>query len=403
MSRPEPRRSPAPHAAASALVTAVRRLYLPYPVLLVLAGLLLGALHEFSRPRLTQALLFSVFLPGLLFEAAWQIKLRDLWANRLTVFGLAVPGVLLSALLVALILPPLTQTLQTGSSLRWQDALVFGALISATDPIAVIGLFRTLHAPRRLLLLVEIESLLNDGTSIVFFTLSLSLLTGAAVSTGALLLAFLTVVGMAVLVGAAIGALAAALMRRLAYPPVWISVTLLAAYGSFQLADRLHYSGVIATVVAGMVCGSRTQLGQPGAPGCRANCMRFWKILAIALNSAVFLLIGLTVHLAVLRSYWLPILAAFLVVTTARAVVITANRALVQPTRERYPWRWTPVLIWGGLRGALPMVLALALAPGYALRDLIIAMTFGVAVLSIMIQGVTMLPLLRHSGLHEAP
>ena len=387
-------------SATAALRTQLRRLPLPYPVALVLAGLLVGSLHLFTAPHLTHELLFSIFLPGLLFEAAFHIELGQFWRNRLTIAGLAVPGVIASAAIVALILPPLAHLLHVADGFSWVYALVFGALISATDPIAVVGLFRTVGAPARLILLVEVESLLNDGTSIVFFTLSLSLLAGAAPGAAPVALQFLTVVGMAVVIGAAIGLAAAAVMRRWEHPLVWIATTLLAAYGSFLAAEAPGYSGVIATVTAGMLCGNGLAITSR-AVRCRATTIEFWKLCAFVLNSAVFLLIGLEVRLSVLAGFWVPVLVAFGTVTASRILVVIANCAAVAVTRERYPWSWTPVLVWGGLRGALPMVLALSLPATFAYRTLIIAMTFGVAVLSIVLQGLTMLPLLRYLGLEQ--
>ena len=388
--------------AASAMTGRLRRVPLPYPVALVLGGLLLGALHLFSAPHLTRGLLFSIFLPGLLFEAAFHIPVAEFWGNRLTIAALAVPGVIISAALVALVLPPAVHLLNISTGFGWSYALVFGALISATDPIAVIGLFRTVGAPRRLRLLVEVESLLNDGTSIVFFTMSLALLDGTPVSAAPIALQFLAVVGVAALLGAVIGLAGAAIMRRFRRPLLWIVVTLPVAYGSFVAAEALGYSGVIATVTAGMLCGSSVRL-RGAAARCHATTDTFWKSVAFGLNSVVFLLIGLTVHMRVLGAFWVPVLVAFAVVTGSRALVVGASRTLVAHTREHFPWRWTPVLIWGGLRGALPMVLALSLPASFSYRELIIAMTFGVALLSIVLQGLTMLPLLRRLALQAPP
>ena len=387
---------------ATAVAIAARRLYLPYTVALVLAGLVLGGLSLFPAPSLTKNLLFFVFLPGLVFEAAFHIDFREFWRNRVTIVSLAVPGVVASTALIALILAPIANALAFVHGFTWRHALVFGALISATDPIAVIGLFRTLRAPQRLTMLLDGESLLNDGTGIVFFTLSLSLLAGIATTPSQLALEFLSVVGMGAIVGTAIGGAASLVMRQVDDPMIEITLTTIAAYGSFVTAETFHYSGVIATVAAGMVCGNvgaRTGM----SPSTRVAAETFWEYVTFALNSIVFLLIGLEVRLSTLLSYWLPILAAYLVVTAGRALVILAGCGLATFTPERFPWRWTPVLTWGGLRGALPMVLALSLPHDFAYRELIVSMTFGVVVLSILIQGVTMSTLLTRLGLVAGP
>jgi len=167
---------------AMVVAISVRHLRLPYTVGLVLAGLLLGWVHLFPAPQLNKALLFSIFLPGLIFEAAFHIDFRELWRNRITLSSLAVPGVVASTVLTALALAPLANMLGYLPGFTWRHALVFGALISATDPVAVLSMFRTLGIPRRLSVLIEGESLLNDGTGIVFFTLSLLIFAGTAVT-----------------------------------------------------------------------------------------------------------------------------------------------------------------------------------------------------------------------------
>ena len=167
---------------ATAVAIAVQRLAVPYTVALVFTGLVLGLLHAFEAPHLTKALLFSVFLPGLLFEAAFHIEFKQFWRNRLTINSLALPGVVAAIALTAVILTPVANALHFVQGFTWKHALVFGAIISATDPIAVVAIFKNLGVPKRLSVLLEGESLLNDGIAIVFFTLSLALVTGTVVT-----------------------------------------------------------------------------------------------------------------------------------------------------------------------------------------------------------------------------
>ncbi|HTZ79816.1 MAG TPA: Na+/H+ antiporter [Stellaceae bacterium] len=383
---------------AMTVAIVVRHLRLPYTVGLVLAGLLLGWIRAFPAPHLNQALLFAVFLPGLIFEAAFHLNFREFWRNRITISALAFPGVFAAILLTALTLAPLANALGFLPGFTWRHALVFGALISATDPVAVLSLFRSLGIPRRLSLLLEGESLLNDGTGIVFFTLSLSLLTGTAVTARAISIEFMTVVGMGLAIGAAVGLAVSMVVRQVDDPMIEISLTTIAAYGSFAAADHLHYSGVIATVASGMLCGNygaRTGM----SASTRVAVEAFWEYVAFALNSVVFLLIGIEVPIGRLLSAWPSIIVAYLIVTLARAFVIHAVWRLVSLTRERFPAIWSLVLTWGGLRGALPMVLALALPPDFPFRDQIISTTFGVVTLSILGHGLTMPPLLRWLGI----
>lgn len=383
-------------ATAVALVT--KRFRLPYTVALVLTGLGLGAINAFEPLHLTKDLLFAVFLPGLVFEAAFHIEFAEFWQNRRAVLALAIPGVGASVGLTALILTPVVGAFGLAVGFDWRYALVFAAIIAATDPIAVVSLFRSLGAPKRLGLLVESESLLNDGTAVVFFTLILAFVTGAPVTIAGMAFDFVVVVGAGAIVGAAVGLAASYVIRWVDDAMLEITVTTLAAYGSFLAAEHFHVSGVIATVVAGLICGNfgaRTGM----SPTTRVAVEVFWEYLAFALNSLVFLLIGFEVHLDALLAIWPAILAAFVAVTAGRGIVIVTVGALLSRTRERIPRAWWPVLTWGGLRGGLSMVLALGLPADFPNRELLVAMTFGVVILSILGQGLSMAPLLRGLGI----
>ncbi len=385
-------------SVAAAVAIAVRRLHVPYTVALVLSGLTLGILNLFTPPHLTKALLFSVFLPGLLFEAAFQIEWREFWRNRWAISALAVPGVATAVALTTVILTPVVTMLHLEHDFSWHYGLVFGALIAATDPIAVVAVFRGLGVPRRLSVLLEGESLLNDGTAIVLFTLSLSVVTVDSVSAGQLATDFLRIVGFGGLVGAAIGLALSQVIKRVDDAMIEITLTTIAAYGSFVTAESFHFSGVIAVVAAGLICGNygvRTGM----TPTTRVAVDTFWEYVAFALNSIVFLLIGLEVHLGALFASWKAILVAYLVVTAGRGLVIFAVSGALRRTRERIPWSWSVVLTWGGLRGALPMVLVLGLPRDFAHRDLLVTMTFGVVMLSILVHGMTVSPLLRWLGI----
>lgn len=389
---------------ATAVAIAVQRLAIPYTVALVLTGLVLGLLHVFEAPHLTKALLFGIFLPGLLFDAAFHIDIKQFWRNRLTISALALPGVAAAIVLTALILPAVANTLHFVQGFTWKHALVFGAIISATDPIAVVAIFKNLGVPKRLTMLLEGESLLNDGTAIVFFTLSIALVTGAVVTPGGLIFDFIKIVGFGGLVGMGVGLAVSQIIRQVDDPMIEITLTTIAAYGSFLVAEHFHYSGVIATVAAGMFCGNYVaRVGM--SPSTRIAVETFWQYIAFALNSIVFLLIGLEVNFQTLMDSWQAILVAYLVVTGGRALIIFGASALFRGTRERIPWAWSAILTWGGLRGALPMVLVLSLPRDFPHQELLVSMTFGVVILSILVHGLTMSPLLGWLGIvrgHQA-
>ena len=281
---------------ATAVAIAASRFKVPYTVSLVIAGLVLGATHAFEAPHLTKELLFAVVLPGLLFEAAFHLELKKFLNNKVAIHSLAVPGVIAAIVATGLILTPVADALHITERFTLMHGLVFGALIAATDPIAVVGLFKSLGAPKRLAVLVEGESLLNDGTAVVLFTLILGMAAGGELSIAGAGLQFAKVVGMGALIGLAFGFGASQLIHRVDDPMVEITATTIAAYGSFAVAEQFHYSGVIATVAAGMLCGNfaaRTGM----TPSTRIAVESFWEYLSFALNSLVFLLIGFEVDL----------------------------------------------------------------------------------------------------------
>jgi CPA1 family monovalent cation:H+ antiporter len=388
------------YCIATAVAIASRRLRMPYTVALLVTGLALGAMQLVSLPHLTRDLLFALFLPGLLFEAALHLHVRELRESALTIGLLAVPGVLLAIVLTSLLLTAAGPLLGS-SALSWQAALVFGGVIAATDPVAVTALFRDVSAPRRLLVLVESESLLNDGTSIVFLTLILTYVAGGAPSAVVLAFEFVrTAVGGA-LVGLAVSWIATHVIRRIDDAAIEITITTIAAYGSFVVAEQLHCSGVIATVAAGVLCGnfgrSRAMSGET-----RRALDSFWEWAAFALNSAVFLLLGAEVSLRALAASWPLIVVGALAVLGARAVVVLLTSALVHRTTERLPFAWSMVLTWGGLRGALSLVLALALPETLPARSTVITLTAGVVVASLIGQALTMGPLLARLGVGRA-
>ena len=373
---------------ATLVAASSRRLRIPYTIALVAVGLLLGAFGRLDAPQLDKELLFAAFLPGLLFEAAYHLKSDEFWRNKVAIIVLAVPGVIVSIALTALLL---LAAVSAGliTTIGWRQALVFAALIAATDPIAVVALFRELGVDRRLQVLFEGESLLNDGTAVVIFTLAVAIAASGpanAPSALALIAQFALMVGGGVVVGLLVALGVTAVMRRLDDPATEITLTMIAAYGSFALAETLGVSGVIATVSAGMLCGSYAQR-MAMSPATREAVVAFWSYVSFMLNSVVFLLLGLSVHLRALVDAWLAILLAYLAVTIGRAIMILGVSALLRPTRERLEEGWSRILVLGGLRGALSMVLALSLAQNFPARDQIVTITFGVVIVSILLQG----------------
>ncbi len=376
-------------AAAVALLVPRRRV--PYTVALVLVGLVLGGLHLVEPPHLTRELLFTFILPGLLFEAAFHLDLeafRQLWRSVLL---LAVPGVALTVLVTAGLL---------WAVMPWSTALVFGAVVAATDPVAVTALFREVHAPRRLETLVEAESLFNDGTGVIALTVVLSLVTGEGATVAGVLGQFAVQAGGGLLVGVVAGVAAVRVIGRVEDAMIELALTTIAAYGSFALADGLGASGVLATVTAGMICGGTRRTAMTDA--LRAAAETFWRYAAFALNSIVFLLIGFEVPLGALAAEWPRVLAGFLAMLVARAALVWLLGLIRAGRPDALPRPQALILVWGGLRGALSMVLALSLPETLADRPLIVSLTLGAVVGTLVIQGLTMPWAVRFGRLQAA-
>jgi monovalent cation:H+ antiporter, CPA1 family len=387
---------------AALVAVAAKLTRLPYAIGLVLAGLLLGNAFAYSGPHLSKQLLYLVVLPGLLFEAAYQMHFADFWRARVSILTLAVPGLVVATFLTAYLVWWGVNGFAPGS-LSFIAALVYGALISATDPVSVLAIFRTLGVDHRLAVIVEAESLFNDGTAIVIFGIVLAMAGGSPLSMGGAALEFLRVAGLAAVTGAAIGVAVGALTRTQDDAMIGITLTMLSAYGAFISAELLGLSGVIACVVAGMVSGTWGSQGRAG-PATRQAVDAFWNYAAFLLNSFVFLLMGVEINLSRLLHYLPQILVGWVAINLARATFVYAKYALMRASgSSSWPASWAAVLTWGGLRGGLSMVLALSLPERFPHRELILHMTFGVVLLTLLVQGLSIKPLLRRVGLAKAP
>jgi CPA1 family monovalent cation:H+ antiporter len=370
----------------SLVAIAVQRFRIPYTVALVVVGLLI-TLQSRLQFQLTPELILALFVPPLVFEAAFQLNFRDLQRNLPAILLLAVPGVILTTLIVA-------GVLKLGTALSFPIALVFGALIAATDPVAVVALFRTLGVPKRLAVLVEGESLLNDGTAIVVFNLMLVVALTGQFSLVESLASFLRVALGGTLVGLVLGWLVSRLIARVDDHLIETTLTTVLAFGAYLIAEQMHFSGVLAVVAAGLINGN---LGQQGmSPTTRIVLFNFWEYVAFLANSLVFLLIGLQVNIPDLIGAWQLIFWAILAVLTARLVVVYGMSWISKRVAEPIPMSWQHVLNWGGLRGAICLALALSLPASLGSnRDLLQAMAFGVVLFTLLLQSTTMKPLVR--------
>ena len=387
----------------SALVALLARaIRLPDTVALVIAGLVVGGLATLigAAPlELPHELVLVVLLPGLVFEAAYRLHLGLVrrWITGLAL--LAVPGVLISAATVAIVL-----TLLTG--LRPELAFIVGAIVSATDPAAVVATFKRLPASRSLATIVDGESLLNDGTGLVLFTIAVGALT-APLTTGDATVAFLGGIALSGAIGMVAGIVAAAIVRYIDDPLIELTISVVLAYGSYLLADQLGLSGVLATVTAAIILGNFG--GRVLTPSGADAIDTVWEFFAYLLTAIVFLLIGLTIPFGrLLDSLW-PIVAAIVGILIGRAVIVyglfggTSRFAPLPGLAARAPREWLDVLFWSGLRGAVAVAMALSLPDDVPQRALLQEITFGVVLFTLLVQGTTVGRLVDRSAGDSAP
>jgi CPA1 family monovalent cation:H+ antiporter len=371
-----------------------RRIRVPYALALVVTGLVVGLSGLLPHAHLDPAVLLTIFLPPLLFESAINLHVEHLRRDWVPIAIYTLAGTILSTFIV-------------GGLMAWMlhlslaAALVFGALISTTDPISVIAIFRRLGAGRRLSLIIEAESLFNNDTAVVLFTVMMGIVAGGRVSILGSVGQFLWLVIGGALLGISFGMIASRIHYEIDDHLVEITLTSVVAFGSYLCAEVVHVSGVMAVVAAGVVVGN---YGMPRtmSPGTRLAVSAFWEYAAFVVNSVVFLLIGIEVDYI----RWAPRIGlafgAVLIVLAGRAVIYPLS-LLVNKLKGDIPLAWQHILFWGGLRGALSMALALGLGRNFPQRDTLIAATFGVVLFSLLAQGLTVGTLLKSLGLAGVP
>ena len=407
---------------ACGMALLAKRLRLPYTVLLVVAGLAVSLLldgapglrEHLEKIKLKPELLLQVFLPILLFEAAFHVDLKSFLNNRRAILFLAIPGVIIGMVLTTAIFVPVAKLIR--GDMMWQVGLVTAAMLAATDPISVVALFKEFTVSKRLGIIIEGESLINDGIAVVLFgvvvkitadSLGLHIPTldvqGGNVQALHVLGNFLQEVFLGTAVGVAVGLAMSYLTSKVNDHLIEVALTAIAAYGSNVMAMQLHASGVIAVVVCGMMVGN-VGAKHGMSPTTREAVFSFWEFAAFMANSFVFILIGLEIRLSELWADAGLIVAFFVIMILVRSVIVFGVHNLVRREDLRLKKPWLPVITWSGVRGSLSMVMAMMLvvaseSEGETTRKLILNLVFGVVLLSILLQGTTIEWLMKRVGL----
>ena len=377
---------------ASGVAMATKWIRVPYTLTLVIVGIIISPMQFLPQVHISPELILLIFLPALLFEAAWNMKIDRLRENLLPIVALATVGVAVAVGIIGAIL-------HYGTGLSWHTALLFGAMISATDPVSVLALFKKLSLPARLTTIVEGESLLNDGTAVVVFRILLAIVIGTTAQPAAGLFwgslrEFIFVVFGGVAIGATIGILASTVTSYFDDHLLEITLTTIVAYGSFLLAEMLHVSPVIAVLAAGLIVGNYGRR-RGMSPTTQVAVNSFWEYAAFVVNSLVFLLIGLEIQLSSFQQYLAPVTWAIVAMLASRMVVVYGITPLTNRFKPPVPLQWQHVLFWGGLRGSLSIALVLSLPRNLPARPQLVVMIFGTVIFSLLAQGLTISPLLQ--------
>jgi CPA1 family monovalent cation:H+ antiporter len=358
-----------------------RRFRIPYITGLVLAGLAITELLP-HRIRLDSSLIFNLFLPILLFEAAINTDISRLRTTIKPIALLAGPGVIICAGITSVLLK-----LELG--IDWIPASLVGVILSITDTALVIAVFKEVTVPHRLITLVEGESLLNDDVALVLFSLILTFYSTGSLSPLDAVQEFLFVIIGGVLVGIALGYLSIGLFSQTDDPLSVILLTVAVALGAFQLGEFFHVSGVVAVVAAGLIVGN-FGLSRNTSASTQVTLFSFWEFAGFGVNTFIFLLIGLEINLLSLWQNLLGVFLALIAYQVGRLLTVYPLLTLVRFFDKPIPMRWRHLLFWGNIKGSLSTALVLSLPTNLPGRETLIAIVLGIVLVSLVGQGLSL-------------
>ena len=388
-------------AAVAGLATMARLTQVPYPIVLVIGGLALGAVPGISEPELPHDLVLVIFLPPLLYSAAFFANLHDLRRDVRPISLLAVGLVLATMCTVAVVAHELID------GMPWAVAFVLGAIVAPTDPLAAATIARRMAVPRRVVSIIEGESLVNDGTALVAYNVARTAVAVGAFSLWDAGLDFARAAAGGVAIGLAVGWVISEIRRRLDDVPVEIVISLVSGYAAYLPAEKAHVSGVLAAVTTGIVLGWRAP--QISTARMRLQGYAVWETLVFLLNALLFVLIGLQLprilgdlggqppvelagHAA---AVCLAVILTRLVWVHALVYVIRGLDRRPQQAERRASWPVRTIIGWSGMRGAVSLAAGLALPPTFPYRNLVLFLTFCVIFATLVLQGLTLPALIR--------
>jgi Na+/H+ antiporter len=393
--------------AVVVLGTAAQVMNIPYPIVLVVGGLALGFLPGIPDVELEPELVLVIFLPPLLYSAAFFANLHDLRRDLRAISLLAIGLVLATMCTVAVVAHALVD------GMSWGVAFALGAIVAPTDPVAATTIARRLAVPRRLVSIIEGESLVNDGTALVCYRVAVAAAVGGTFS---ILDAGLEFVGGAaggIAIGLAVGWVISEIRRRIDDIPVEVTISLLSGYAGYVPAEAAHCSGVLAAVTVGIVLGWRAP--QISTASMRLTGYAIWEILVFLLNALLFVLIGLQLPLILDGLSGEPAGTLLLQGAAVSAAVILTRIAWVntlpyviraldrrpEQRARRQGWRFRMIGAWAGMRGSVSLAAALALPLDFPQRDIVLFLTFSVIFVTLVLQGLTLPKVIRWSGVHD--
>ncbi|WP_077623738.1 Na+/H+ antiporter [Sediminibacillus massiliensis] len=387
---------------AAGITAIAKKFKQPYPIALVIVGAIIGLINvpvlEPLKDFATEGEIFNfaiitLFLPALLGEAALKLPFSHLRENKTPIIALAFAGTLLSFIIIGFSSMWLLQ-------LTLPAAFVFAAVMSATDPVSVLSIFKSVGVHKRLATIIEGESLFNDGLAVVLFNISafylLSYTELGLLGFGYGLWEFIKVVSLGLMIGGALGYAVSRLTKYFDDYPLEIIFSIILFYGAFLLAESVEASGVIAVVVSALILGNYgSKIGM--SPTTKLNINNFWDVITLLANSIVFLMVGLEITRIDMTDKWGFIALAILLVLVARSAAVYTSLAFIKDV----PASWKHTLNWGGLKGSLSIALVLSLPRDFAGREEVLIFAFSIVLFSLVLQGLSIKPLISWLGVNK--